>query len=296
MVRDLQKAIFENPKTLSELAKEFRCSKNQIKKQLTRLRKLGVPVERIKDEAGVTHYVIPSKLRSEVRIVDTEYFGLMGDTHLGSKYAEEEALQMYYDEIAERGIKEVFHAGDFLEGMNVYPGQVNDLKVIGLSNQIDYAIKNYPRRKGVKTRAISGNHDLKEFKKSGIDPVKQIADKRRDIDYLGQYYGRVRLKDDVLLELSHVSGSAPYSLSYRMQTYLRNRPPSKYPDILALGHLHTSFFADYQDVLTYNVGSFMGDTDYLRRKGIIATIGGWIVELEIEDGNIKKAKNEWVKF
>jgi len=296
MPRDLLKTIRENPKTLSELAKEFKCSKNQMKKQLTGLRKRGVQVEKIRDKNGETHYYVPSRLRSSVRVVKTDYFGLIGDTHLCSKYAEEEALQMYYDEIADRGIKEVFHAGDLIDGMNVYQGQVNDLKVIGLTDQIEYAIKNYPKKKGVKTRVIAGNHDLKEFKKSGIDPVKQIAQERKDIDYLGQYYGRVKLKGDVILELSHVSGGAPYSLSYRMQTYLRNRPPSKYPDILAMGHLHTSFFADYQDVLTYNVGSFMGDTDFLRRKGIISTIGGWIVELKVKDGRVVKAINEWVKF
>jgi len=288
----------DNPLTLGELAAELKQSKTQCKRDLRDLKILGVYVARERID-NKTKYYIPLKMpTTEPRKVDTDYFALIGDTHLGSKYAEEECLNDFFDICDESGIKDVFHAGDIGDGVMVYDGQINDLlpEALTLQDQIQYIIEHYPRKKNIKQKLVSGNHDTKQFKRQGVDIAKSVADRRKDIEHIGQSYGRIRLKDDVLLEIAHPTGTCPYAKDYRFRTYLRERPINNYPDILALGHLHSSIFTDIQGTQSYMVGCFLGDTEFTRRRGLNPAIGGWIVDLDIEDGKIKRNRSEWVKY
>ena len=296
--KNLTNALRKQPTSLRNLCKSFKVSKSQMKADIHHLRKSGVAIQK-NTEGQLTTYFLPSILPKEPEYsTEISHFGLMGDTHIGSKYAEPEALDMYYDEIDDAGIKHVIHAGDLVDGIGVYLGQYNDLlpDAMNLEAQIDKAIKEYPRKKGITTEIISGNHDLRQFQRQGVDPVREVSKRRKDFKFLGQNYGRMRLEDDILLEIVHPSGGAPYSKDYRIRTYLRERPISTYPQILAMGHLHCSMFEDVQGTLSYLVGAFMGDTDYTRRKGLVTTVGGWNVDLDIDDGNIKKVRNEFIKY
>jgi len=294
----LMNILRHHPISLSDLCKDFKVSKSQMKSDIHHLRSKGVAIQK-NSEGVATTYFLPKTLPKEPEYsTEISHFGLMGDTHIGSKYAEPEALDMYYDEIDEAGIKHVIHAGDMVDGINVYLGQYNDLlpDSMNIEMQIDKAIKEYPQKQGLETLIISGNHDLRQFQRQGIDPVREVCKRRKDMTFIGQNYGRVKLKDDILLEVVHPSGGAPYSKDYRIRTYLRERPINTYPDILAMGHLHCSMFEDVQGTLSYLVGAFMGDTDYTRRKGLTTTVGGWNVDLNIDDGNIKKVTNTFVKY
>ena len=297
--KKLKNYIKDNPVTLSELSSKFGISKNKLKKEIRDIKKQGVYIAEQKEYHKPTKYYIPLKLPQQKPLkVDTDYFALTSDWHIGSKYAEEECLLDYLDTIKDYGIKDVFVGGDILDGVNVYQGQVNDLlpDCVNLQGQIERADKLIKKDNNLKKVLISGNHDLRNYQKQGIDPVKLLTDSRKDMEYLGQYYGRAKLKDDLVLELVHPSGSAPYSKDYRIMTYLRERPIDTYPDILGVGHLHTALYRDYQGTNSYLLGSFMGDTDFTRRKGLSGTVGGWVVELDVEDGQIKKIKNELVKY
>ena len=79
---------------------------------------------------------------------DTLQFGVIADTHLCSKYCRIDLLNEFYDIIAAEGIDTVFHAGDLVDGEGVYRGHAYELEVIGSDAQVDYVVKNYPRRKG----------------------------------------------------------------------------------------------------------------------------------------------------
>ena len=293
----LQKTLKDNPCSLSELSSKFRTSKSHIKKTIRDMKKHYINIVDNKID-GTTKYYIPLKLpQIEPEEVKTDCFGFTSDWHVGNKYVEEECLLDYLDTLKDYGIKVLFHGGDVVDGTGVYLGQINDLlpDCVNLQGQIDYFNKLIKTDKKLQKYFISGNHCLKNYRKQGVDPVKIICDNRSDAEYLGQYYGRAKLKD-VLLEIAHPSGAAPYSKEYRILTYLRDRPVDSYPDILGIGHLHAALFKETQGVLSYILGSFLGDTDYTRRRGISPSVGGWIVELDIEDGNIKKVKSEWVKY
>lgn len=288
----------DNPLTLGEISSELKQSKSQCKKDIRTLRQEGIGIIGKKTD-NITKYYFPLKMpQLEPKKTDINYFGLIGDTHLGDKYTEEECLLDYYDQCEDAGIKDIFHAGDIGDGVDVYKGQINDLlpDCITIQGQIDYIVKNYPRKKNIKTVLISGNHDTRQYERQGVDIAKSVADRRRDINYIGQSYGRVKLKDEVLLELVHPTGSSPYAKDYKFKTYLRERPINTYPDLLAMGHLHSALFEDVQGTQSYMTGCFLGDTEFTRRRGLNPAIGGWIVELNIEDGKIKKNTSSWIKY
>ncbi len=299
IVKKYAKLLIDKPHTLSEIAEKLGKSRTEVKRDMRTLkRELGMNIVSEKFSKG-TYYFIPSRERYIPKNnLETDYFALISDTHIGNRYAEEEALKEFYDEVYSRGIHEVFHAGDLLEGVGVYKGQINDLAgdSINTQEQIEKVIKNYPKKRKVKTYVIAGNHDLKNYTNQGVDPVKMISERRSDFVYLGQYYGRVKLPEDIILELIHPSGSAPYSKDYAMLKYLRNRAKDSYPDILSMGHYHSSMYRNIQGTHAFMPGCFLGETDFTRRMGFEPAIGGWILEVKIKDGKIRKIRQEWIDF
>src|SRR5574343_50190 len=76
---------------------------------------------------------------------DRVRFGFLTDTHLCSNYECLDVLNALYDVYEREGITTVYHGGNWVDGearFNKY-----DIKCIGTENQIDYFIKNYPKRK-----------------------------------------------------------------------------------------------------------------------------------------------------
>src|SRR5690606_37202969 len=109
------------------------------------------------------------------------------------------------------------NGGDMVTGVGVYRGQHAEIFLHTYDEQVDYTVENYPRREGITTHAIGGNHDL-VFKKSiGADPLKAIADRRDDIEHLGQYSAWVELTPNFTLYLIHPAGSQAYAVSYKLQ-------------------------------------------------------------------------------
>ena len=226
-----------------------------------------------------------------------DLFGIVSDTHFGSKYEALRELQEMYDYLDERGVKQVYHAGDVSDGLYVYRGQLSDQHKIGYEEQANWIIKKYPRKKNITTYMIMGNHDASYMKSQGADIIKYVCSYRKDLEYVGIYFSRFHDRDKgIKLDLVHPSGAAAYSISYGMQKYLRNQPPSHYPSILIHGHRHQSWFGYYHEVYCFEAGCFMHPTDFLIRKGIGSSIGGWLVDMKVKNKKIKKMRVEWVGF
>jgi predicted phosphodiesterase len=206
------------------------------------------------------------------------HFGLISDTHLASKQERLATLERMYDKFKQEGVNVVFHAGDWTDGVGVYRGQEFEVKRYGQQDQIDYAIHNYPKREGIVTVGISGNHDLKAYEKGGVDPLMQIARARKDIKYMGQYHGKAKLDRQVNVELVHPLGNIAYALSYKAQRDINNRTPDDLPNILAYGHYHTSFYMRYRGLDFIQVPCFKDAGAFEHRLGLNPTIGGWIVD------------------
>jgi len=211
-------------------------------------------------------------------------FGVVADSHLGSKKERLQELNSTYDRFQREGITTVFNAGDVTEGVGVYRGQEYEVHKHGQDEQIDYAIKAYPKRDGITTYTISGNHDLRQTERGGIDPLIPISRQRKDIVYMGQMVSMAQIADNLWAEIIHPAGGGAYALSYKAQRDINNRVPENLPDILMYGHYHHSYYMYYRNIHFLQVPCFKDAGGWERRLGLNPTIGAWIVEAKIGDG------------
>ena len=233
---------------------------------------------------------------------DTVRIGIVSDTHLGSKHQQLTYLKQIYQYFAELDIKIVLHGADLLEGNGfLYRGQNFEMFVHGADEQVDYAINNYPRVKGIKTYIISGNHDLSFFSQSGVDVVKKVCQSREDMGYIGQYSGFINLPGNMLTYLLHGAGANSYARSYKLQKIVENFSSENKPKLFIMGHYHiTNVLPNYRNVFSMLPGCFQSQTPFLTRLGLSPDVGGWVLEYCVNDYDIKngltRIKAEWIPF
>jgi hypothetical protein len=259
---------------------------------------------------GTYYYINRSKNQPSghkmIYLDKDEPIGMCADTHLCSKFHDNRALHEYYDELASRGVKNVILAGDLTDGYNVYKGQLDDIMVWGEPAQRDFTVRHFPKKGGITTRCIAGNHDLSEFERGGSNIVENISKDRTDLKYDGMYFARYLLKnkstdakdldDAVSLDSVHDCSRLAYAISYPAQVRQRNTPPQDRPKISLSGHRHITLFADYNNEKMFEGGCFEHSSPYMRAKGIQASMGGWITDITMENGKIKKIRPELMVF
>lgn len=223
-------------------------------------------------------------------------FGLVSDTHLSSKEHASQALAVAYDEFERRGIQTVLHAGDVVAGIGIYRTQRQDLVHHTFQEQVDNAVENYPRRDGITTLAISGNHDIEgQFGSMGADPVAAIAHQRPDIEYLGAYAAAVNLENGAHMMLVHGRSGGAYAMSYKPQRWVEGLPPGRKPALVAFGHWHVSGFFRHRQVSLMLAGCFEWQTSLLVRLGLQPDVGFWIVKCRLaDDASLTGIVPEWV--
>ena len=224
-------------------------------------------------------------------------FGLMGDTQIGSKYAQLTYLHEFYDLCEKEGIHEVYHTGDITDGLKMRVGHEYELYEVSADDMRDDVIKNYPKRNGITTYFISGNHDASIYKQVGYDIGEAIARDRPDMKYLGRDCAIVNLTPNCTLELRHPWDGTAYALSYKVQKMIESMESDSKPNILAVGHYHKAEYLFYRNVHAFQTGCFQSQTPFTRGKGISVHIGGWIVTIRVdEDGTIQGIAPEFVPF
>lgn len=225
--------------------------------------------------------VIKSAATSRWEGGKTVRFGVVSDTQLGSRKQQLTFLRQVYQRFEDKGIDTVLHAGDLCDGDGrVYPGQQFDLFVHGYGRQLDYIVENYPRRSGIKTHVIGGNHDWSFWQHGGADILAAMAAERDDIVYEG-YAGAPVDMDGIKIYLIHLSRGQTYARSYRLQKVIEQFAPQQKPDILFAGDKHSwAHLPMYRNVYGWQVGCFQAQTDHERRMGLYPEIGALIVEVD----------------
>ena len=222
-------------------------------------------------------------------------FGVVSDTHLCSKYQQLTALNQMYDVFADEGIADVYHAGDLTDGSHMRKGHEYETFLLGADEQTDYVVDKYPRRDGITTQFILGNHDASHIKNGGVDIGRRIADKRDDMHYLGMQEADVWLTPECRMKVLHPLDGASYALSYAPQKMLDSFTGGEKPNILILGHHHKAFYLFYRNVHSIEAGTYCAQTPWMRGKRIAAMVGGWIVEVCVaETGEVTRIKNEFL--
>jgi predicted phosphodiesterase len=222
---------------------------------------------------------------------DRFVFGVVSDTHLGSKYVQLSFLKWTYQYFKKMGAKFVLHAGDIVDGGRVYRAQEYETYAHGFSQQLDDVVRNYPNN--LPTYFCSGNHDLSFYESGGGDICKEVAARRSDMNYLGQlgafvYFGHLKVY------LVHCLGSPPYAISYRGQKLVEAMSTENKPNLMIVGHHHQAYQFFIRNVHVLGGGSFQGQTPFLRRMAIFPVIGGYLCEVLQDRKGIARFRFEFL--
>lgn len=222
---------------------------------------------------------------------------VIGDTHFGSKYTQFQHLNDFYDICQAEGVKDIYHVGDLTDGLKMRPGQEYELYVTSADDMVDDVIEKYPKRDGIITHFITGNHDASIYKHVGYDIGRAINMKRDDMDYLGRDCTVINLTKKCTLELRHPWDGTAYALSYKPQKMIEAMESDSKPNILAIGHYHKAEYLFYRNVHTIQTGCFQGQTPFTRGKGISVNVGGWIITIKVmKDGTIKSITPQFIPY
>lgn len=223
-------------------------------------------------------------------------FGVVSDTHLGSRYQQLTSLHEFYRLCQRKKIDTVFHCGDVVDGESMYRGQDYEIFVHGADAQLDYAVSNYPKVKGITTKVISGNHDQSFIKTAGFNIVKAIAEKRDDMEFIGDDLAFVNI-GNVKVALMHGRSGVSYARSYKSQKIVEQMSSENKPNFLFLGHYHvTNHIPAYRNVETVQMPCFQAQTPYLVAKGLAPNVGALIVEVQPDEIGIASVRYEWIHF
>lgn len=225
-------------------------------------------------------------------------FGVASDTHLGSKYQQITHLNHFYDICEREEVPVVYVPGDLSEGIySRRPGHIHERFLHSADEQEQYIIDHWPRRKGIRTRFILGNHDATHIQNSGHDIGKAIHIAREDMDYLGQLNARVYLTPNCILELNHPLDGAAYALSYSLQKYIESIQGGTKPNILLNGHHHKAMYLFYRNVHAFEAGTFQAQSSWMKGKRLAAHMGGWIVQVTVDrEGTIERCDNTFIPY
>lgn len=285
--------------TLNELSKAIGASEKVSSTVVEEIKQQGFNVLQSGNEIKISSIIVPEENRIK-RSWNGEKiirFGLMGDTQINSKYTQITHLHTLYDVYASEGLDTVYHTGDIDEGEEMRPGHKYECYNQGADDHVDEIVRVYPKREGITTHFITGNHDHSLIKRAGMDIGKPIADKRPDMKYLGQSCAIISLTDNCTMELRHPIDGTAYAISYKIQKMIEAMSGGEKPNILAVGHYHKSEYMMYRNVHSVQTGCLQAQTPFMRGKSIAAMMGGWIIEIHVnDDGTIRRFKQEFIPF
>lgn len=212
-------------------------------------------------------------------------FASIGCTHLGSFHQQVTSLHRFIQYAYDQGVRDVYHSGDIIPGINVFRGQIFGLCRLGADDQEEYVIRYFPKLPGMNTYAILGNHDNDYLKSGGHNPLKAICQKRPDIHYLGVHQG-VREVNGLRIMLQHGRGKSGKTDSLALQNYIDKIPVSELPDFLLLAHYHDKDSdMERKGVIGCYTGCFEGRNDFSNEIGGEPKIGGKIITVRYKIRN-----------
>jgi predicted phosphodiesterase len=231
-------------------------------------------------------------------------FGVVSDTHLGSKHERLDVLNSLYDIFAQEGITQVLHGGNWVEGESRF--NKHDIKIYGMDAQLNYFIDNYPARNGMRTFYVSGDdHEGWWQQREVINIGQTLEDKairvgRHDLKFLAYSEADIELtakKGSAVLRLMHGGGGAAYAYSYVLQKQVESFQGGEKPAILIMGHHHKFDYCYPRSVHAIMPGCTQDQSIFMRKRKIEAHVGGVICWLQqADDGTPTRFRAEWIPF
>ncbi len=289
--------LLERGADLGTLSKQLRVSERVASAMVADLKAEGFNVREIDGFFQISK-ILPvqeNRVKETWRGENVIRFGLTGDCHINSKYTQLTFLHELYDLYAREGISTVYHTGDLDEGERMRPGHQYECYTQGADDHIAEIVRVYPRRPGITTKYILGNHDHAFIKHVGLDIGPQISGLREDMVYIGQSAAVVELTDGCTLELRHPWDGSAYALSYKPQKMIDAMSSNEKPRILAIGNYHKAEYLFYRNIHVFQSATTQAQTPWMRSKQISAHLGGWLVEAFInDDGSLARIRQEFI--
>ncbi|MCK9629453.1 MAG: metallophosphoesterase family protein [Bacteroidales bacterium] len=288
--------------SVDELADVADVSPRRVREALERLGHEGFRVAETDDARVVIERTPrPSEDTHELLFAGEVYrFGVVSDTHLCSKHCRLEELHIAYDYLEAHGIETVYHPGDIGAGRGIYKGQDHELTHFTYEEQRAYIVENYPRREGITTRIISGNHDCEgDFGRAGADLCHGVANGREDVIWDGMYSASYTLPQGTRVDIRHPMGGKAYADSYIPKRFAESFEGGDKPNVLIFGHWHTAFYQPIRNIQVMCAGTFEGGGNSLgqRRPLGAPAVGFWMVEMRVaDDGSVVEFDPKWRPF
>ena len=277
-------------------------SKEYVYKVLQSLRDKGFDVDVDKAAKEVKIEKEPASSPLEPLELEPLYrhrikFGMISDTHLGSRFQQLTLLHTAYKIFDEEKVEFVIHAGDMVDAVKMYFGQEQELFLQGADEQRDYVVEHYPERKKYKTYIVAGNHDMKFKKLVGYNILRHVCEARDDLVFKGELGSHAFRIKDLTFEVLHPSGGVPYAKSYKLQKLIEGglgdiinrlrvtKDIGMIPQFFLVGHLHIVNYTPHLGVRGFMLPCLQSQTPYLLAKGLAPELGIWILTVECD--------NEW---
>ena len=287
--------------SVDNLLKKFNISYKQLLDSINNLKSNGYNIHEVNGNYKLEKKIITLSENTYSNEWDGEQiirFGALGDTHLCSKWQQLTFLHKIYDIYKKEGIDTVYHTGDISDGYNkrranhiyeLIPGMV------GVEQQKNYIVTSYPRRKGIKTQFVGGNHDSWHLMNGGADIGKMIARERDDMEYLGNSSSVINLTPFCTMKLKHPGRGSSYSISYTTQKSIDAMTGGNKPNVYLVGHYHKAEYLFYRNIHCVQTGTMCGQTGWMDAMELAAHVGAWIIEIHVNDlGTITRFKSEFI--
>ena len=218
---------------------------------------------------------------------ETMRFGVLTDTHIGSKYFRPDWMDVAVDKFAEANLDCIFHVGDVTEGMSNRDDHIYELSHIGYTAQKEAAIEQMLKldAMGVPLYGIAGNHDLWHVKRNGAFIVEDIWSHLDNGIYLGAHEAEVTI-GGMRVKLWHGEDSAQKAHSARVQDIIAKFPSHKRPHVLLTGHDHKGHYFFERGVHAIAAGCLQAQTSFMRYKKIDAMPSFWIVDVAFNGSHV----------
>jgi len=263
--------------SLYDLADEVDMSPRRVQEMLENLIAAGKNIT-IKDKTVIFN---EPKKGTEIKLdnANKDYikFGIVSDTHLGSRYQQLTALYDFYERCKDEKVDVVFHAGDWVAGKGVYKGQEYDSFLHSMKEQREYLTEKYPEV-GIRTIGITGNHDESWTAIAGEQLIFLVTKQREDIQVVAEYQAFIDFSG-IKICLYHPDSGQAYAISYKLQKLVESFTAENLPDVVIMGHFHQKEYVTIRNVECFQAACFEAQTPYEVRKNLHPVIGGWIVEV-----------------
>lgn len=245
----------------------------------------------IKSSRGKPH--IKKRIRTPASHIK---YGVISDTHIGSKYFDEELFHEAVTRFKKEKVDFVIHPGDHVEGMSGRPGHVYELQDIGFEAQVSHAESLYRELDTIPIYGIDGNHDYWFVQKhdSGAFVGRTLDRRLRNFTHLGEWEGDLDIGKGNIIKLFHANDGTAYAHSYKLQKLVESFTGGEKPSVVHSGHYHKALYQFSRNVHGFESGTLQGQSGFMRGKKIAAHKGYWIIDIHHNKFGIQRLIPEFV--